>query len=246
MPTFRLSCSSIFAFLFLLAYTSALSAQQKNLCLDGFCIGDTIQQPRFDEPEWISPKSDLQKEACTGVGCRPDNAFRGYPRKDQIAWADALSWRYGLNGYNIVTKENLQLLRRYTYECNPSARGPRGQRRFLGIYRSTPTGYLTVVGLRLMKGQLKVYRIARQYPFHNQAELSSLAGQLRNEYGARVLFYDFLSSNAYSEVIAQNKDGWFARSTTFNPTDLSDNAAELVLIDPQTRTIRTHLHARKR
>jgi hypothetical protein len=47
----------------------------------------------------------------------------------------------------------------------------------------------------------------------------------------------FSASNAYSEVIAQNKDGWSARSTMFNPTDLSDNAAELVIIDPQTRTI---------
>jgi hypothetical protein len=227
----------ILALLFILPCTWAQSSEQKGLCLDGFCIGQTIHDLRFDEPAWISPKGDLQKEACKGIGCTPGNALRGYPLQDQIALADALSWHYGLNGYNIITNDDIQLLRRYKYECDPSARTLGGQRRFLGLYRSTPTGYLTIVGLRLINGELKVYRIARQYPAHNQAELSSLARDLRRVYGERVLLYDGISSNAYSDVIAQRKDGWFGRSTVFNPTDLSDNAAELVLVDPQTRTL---------
>jgi hypothetical protein len=51
------------------------------------------------------------------------------------------------------------------------------------------------------------------------------------------LFYEYLSSNAYSDVIQKGKDGWFGRSTLFNSTDLADNAAELVLIDPSTREL---------
>jgi hypothetical protein len=51
------------------------------------------------------------------------------------------------------------------------------------------------------------------------------------------LLYDYLSSNAYSDVIPRRKDGWFGRSTMFNPSDLTDLAAELVLIDPNTRAL---------
>jgi hypothetical protein len=112
-----------------------------------------------------------------------------------------------------------------------------GERRFLGIYRSSPSHYLTVVGLRLIDGELKVYRIARQYPYHNESELVSLAHQFRVQYGDQILIYNYLSSNAYSDVIKQQKNGWFGRSTMFNPTDLSDNAAEIVLIDPHTRSL---------
>lgn len=65
----------------------------------------------------------------------------------------------------------------------------------------------------------------------------SLAKQLHEQYGGKLLLYDFLSSNAYSDVISQKKAGWFGRSKMFNPTDLSDNAAELVLIDPRTRPL---------
>ncbi|MGD0777876.1 MAG: hypothetical protein ABSC05_34245 [Candidatus Solibacter sp.] len=96
---------------------------------------------------------------------------------------------------------------------------------------------MTVIGLRLIDGDLKVYRIARQYPYHTQAELVTLAKTLRGQYGDALLLYDYLSSNAYSDVIDQNKNGWFGRSATFNPTDLLDNAAELVLIDPRTRSL---------
>jgi hypothetical protein len=64
----------------------------------------------------------------------------------------------------------------------------------------------------------------------------TLARELRPGY-PNILFYNYLSSNAYSDVIQQGKDGWFARSTMFNPSDLSDNAAELVIIDPNTRTL---------
>src|SRR5207245_8822905 len=89
----------------------------------------------------------------------------------------------------------------------------------------------------LIDGQLKIYRIAREYPYHNQSELVSLARELHAKYGERILLYNYLSSNAYSDVIAQARDGWFGRSTMFNPTDLSNNAAELVLVDPSTRTL---------
>jgi hypothetical protein len=82
-----------------------------------------------------------------------------------------------------------------------------------------------------------VYRIARQYPYHNPNELVSLARTLKSEYGNEILFYDYLSSNAYSYVIEQKKNGWFGRSTMFSAGDLADNAAEFVLIDPRTRSL---------
>lgn len=107
----------------------------------------------------------------------------------------------------------------------------------MGAYRSIPSNLLTVVGLRLIDGELKVYRVARQYPIHNAGELATLAKTLHGEYGDRLLYVDYLSSNAYTDVITQKKDGWFGRSSMFNPNDLSDNAAELVLIDPQTRPL---------
>ena len=212
-------------------------AQQPPLCLDGFCIGQTIQDARFDGVAWLTPKKDMVKEDCAGVGCQPENAFRGYAKEDQVRLADALSWRYGSNAYNVLTKDNLEILRRYKYECNASARGIWGERRFLGAYRSAPSQYLTVVGLRLINGELTIYRIARQYPYHDQNEIRALARELSAQYGKRLLLYDYLSSNAYSQVIEERRDGWFARSTLFNSTDLSDNAAELVLIDPATRPL---------
>jgi len=235
-PTAR---RTLLASAFLLILTRAAGAQEKPLCLDGFCIGQTIQDTRFNSPTWIlPPKKELIQDECTGIGCKPENAFRGYPRQDQIALAAALSWHYGLNQYNVVTKENLQQLRHYTYECNSSARGGIwGQRRFIGIYRSAPSGYLTIVGLRLINGELRVYRIARQFPYHNPEEIQSLAQQLRTQFGDTLLIYDGISSNAYSDVIAQRKSAWFGRSTMFNPSDLSNNAAELVLIDTNTRDL---------
>ncbi len=213
-------------------------AQQVGLCLDGFCIGQSIQNVQFDKTVWITPRN-ITKERCDKVGCQPAIAFRGYTKEDQAKLADAVTWRYdaAINSYNVLTKDNLGALRLYKYECNPSARGVWGERRFLGAFRSVPSQYLTVVGLRLIGGELKVYRIARQYPFHNQNELTSLAKELHGQYEQRLSFYDYLSSNAYSNVIEQHKDGWFARSTMFNPSDLSDNAAELVLIDPNTRSL---------
>ncbi|MGD0001502.1 MAG: hypothetical protein ABSE21_15500 [Bryobacteraceae bacterium] len=212
-------------------------AEQAGLCLDGFCIGQNIQDARFDKAAWLVPQKGLIRNACQGVGCQPQVAFRGYASEDQAKLVEAVSWKYGLQNYNILTTGNLGTLRLYKYECNPSARGIWGERRFLGFYRSIPSQYLTVVGLRLIGGQLTVYRIARQYPYRDQNELISLAQKLHVHYGERVLLYDYLSSNAYSDVIEQRKDGWFARSTTFNPTDFSDNAAELVLIDPRTRDL---------
>ncbi len=215
------------------------NAQSEKLCLDGFCIGQTIQDPRFDQVAWITPTKNLITEECRGVGCQPEVAFRGYPREDQLKLADAVRLRYNaeIYNYNVLTKDDLAALRIYRYECNPSARGLWGERRFFGAYKSSPSQYLTVVGLRLINGELTVYRVARQYPYHNQAELVSLAKEVRAQYGEQVLLFDGISSNAYADVITQRKDGWFGHSTLFNPTDLSDNAAELVLIDPTTRVL---------
>jgi hypothetical protein len=227
----------ILSFCAFAAFSSITSlAQATSLCLDGFCIGQSIRDARFDKAAWTVPK-DLLKERCTGVGCRPENAFRGYAPDDQVKLAEAVNGSYGLNAYNVITKDTLETLRGYKYECNTSARKLGGERRFIGVYRSIPSQYLTVVGLRLINSQLTVYRIARQYPYHNQNELTSLAKELGGQYGQRVLLYDYLSSNAYSTVIEQHRDGWLGRSTMFNPSDLSDNAAELVLIDPNTRSL---------
>jgi len=230
-------------YIFLLCFFVTFSpieskASEQSLCLDGFCIGQSIADARFDKADWVIPKKGLTKEKCTGVGCQPDVAFHDYPRDEQAKLAETVSWIYELTPpYNIITKDNLQTLRQYKYECNLSPRGIFGERRFFGAYRSIPSQYLTIVGLRLIDGELKVYRIAREYPFHEQSELTSLAKKLRAEYGEQVLFYDYLSSNAYTDVIQQNKGGWFARSTMFTPNDLSNNAAELVLIDPSTRSL---------
>lgn len=215
-----------------------LSAQQVTktpLCLDGVCIGQSINDPNFDQIKWIIPKEGVTKQACAGIGCKPQIAFHGYSSEDQKQLAEALSWNYGLTRYNIITKTNLGILRRYKYECNPSPRGIDAERRFFGAYLSSRRQYLTIVGLRLIGGELKVYRIARQYRYRNQTELISLGKKLREEYGDAILVYNYLSSNAYSDVIEQKKKGWFGRSTMFNQTNLADNAAEFVLIDPRTR-----------
>ena len=208
-----------------------------DLCLDGFCIGQTIADHRFDEIEWVVPSKGLIKKTCGGIGCQPQNEFRGYPQNEQMELSNALSWAYGLNAYNLVTKSDLGILRKYHYDCNPSAHGMWGQRRFVGFYLSSPSRYLTLVGLRLINGELTVYRVARQIPYHNPSELISLAREVRNQYGPRILLYDGISSNAPYDVIKQDKDGWFGRSTPFNPSDLAHNDAELVLIDPRTRPL---------
>jgi hypothetical protein len=85
----------LFALLLILPCATALPSEQKGLCLDGFCIGQTIHAHRFDEPAWILPKADLQRDVCKGVGCRPGNAFRGYSLQDQIAWQMLLSCATG-------------------------------------------------------------------------------------------------------------------------------------------------------
>ncbi|MBI1777739.1 MAG: hypothetical protein HYR63_20560 [Proteobacteria bacterium] len=207
------------------------------LCLDGFCIGQPLTADRFAEIDWLVPK-EVKKENCTGIGCQPAVAFRGYPEKLQSELAEALSWSYDVVAkYNVVSRNNLPILRQYRYECNPSARTGRGERRFIGIHRSTPSRYLTVIGLRLIGSELRVYRIVREYPITNQNELLLLARELHKTYGEAILYVDYLSSNAYSDVIRHDKSGWFGRSKLFNPNDLADNAAELVLIDPKTRDL---------
>ena len=237
MVTVRLFVCTCILFLLPSEFSAAQQVNKNSLCLDGFCIGDSINDAHFASADWILPKKGFTKQACTGVGCRAQVAFRGYSAKEQQELAEALSWNYGANRYNIITKANVTTLRHYKYECNPSARGMNGERRFVGAYLSVPSKYLTVIGLRLIGGELRVYRIARQYPYHNQTELTSLARQLKDEYGNEILHYSYLSSNAYSDVIQQKKNGWFGRSTLFTPNDLADNAAELVLIDPRTRPL---------
>jgi hypothetical protein len=212
-------------------------AQPANLCLDGFCIGQSISDRQFDSTDWKIPTKDMTKDQCANVGCQPSNAFRGYTAADQQALADVVSWKYGMMAYTVITNQNLVTLRKYHYECNSSARGIWGQRRFVGFYRSAPSEYITLVGLRLIGGEMRVYRIAREFPYHNQSELVSLANGLHEKYGNAILFYDGISSNAPFEVVKQQKLGWFGRSSMFNPTDLSDNRAEFVLIDPATRPL---------
>jgi len=215
----------------------AETAAQPAQCLDGFCIGQSIKDSRFAKIDWIVPK-DARNESCGGLGCRPQIAFRGYASEDQKRLMSAVSLIYGLDHYSVVTRNNLEALRIYRYECDLSARGyVGGERRFMGVYFSIPSHHLTVIGLRLIDGELRVYRIARQFSYHNQGELIALARKLRDHYQGLLLFYDRISSNAYSEVITQKKDGWFGRSSMFNPSDLSDNSAELVLIDPKTRSL---------
>lgn len=211
---------------------SARSSNQRSVCLDGFCIGESIKVKHFDEVNWIVPNKELTKQACQRIACEPDVAFRGYSSDTQKQLSDALSWVYSsIWSYNVVTKVDLTALRQYRYECATS------ERHFMGAYFSTPSHYLTVIGLRLIAGELRIYRIVRQYPFHNQIELGSLSRKLHDEYGDDILFYDGISSNAYSSVIVQRRRGWFGRSSPYNPLDPSDNAAELVLIDAATRPL---------
>src|SRR5208337_434278 len=119
----------IAVFLTFLTATRALFAQRQELngsdhnaalCLDGFCIGQSITDPRFDVVNWIIPH-DVTKEACVRIACRPTVAFRGYPESNQQALAEAVSWIYGwIDHYNILSKSNLEALRLYKYECNAS------------------------------------------------------------------------------------------------------------------------------
>ncbi len=202
------------------------------MCVDDLCIGQSISDSVFEKVNWIVPNKELTKQTCQHIACQADVAFRGYSGKAQHQLSDALMWVYGsIWSYSVVTKDNLAVLRQYKYECADK------ERHFMAAYFSTPSHYLTVVGLRLVGGELRIYRIVRQYPFRNQSELGSLAQRLHEQYGDNVVFYDGISSNAYSAVIAQRKQGWFGRSSAFNPLDPSDNTAELVLIDPATRPL---------
>lgn len=230
----------LLALILFLAFVCSAYAQSANLCLDGFCIGQSIRESRFDKTDWKTPTRNMTKEPCTNVGCQPANAFRGYDAEDRQALAEAVGWKYeggSVGAYTVITKANLATLRKYRYECNPSARGMWGERRFVGFYRSAPSQYITLVGLRLIRGELKVYRIAREFPYHNQSELVTLARELHAKYGDSILFFDGISSNAPYGVMQQRKLGWFGRSSPFNPTDLADNLAEFVLIDPATRSL---------
>ncbi len=208
------------------------------LCLDGFCIGQPISAARFDEVTWLKPEQ-LRQVPCEARACQPDIAFRGYPPADRVALASAFSWVFtagNVKDYAIITTETLRVFRRYRYECNPQPRNS-GQRRFIGAFRSSESGHPTIVGLRLIDGTLTVYRIAREIPFENGYQFKSLADAVRAQYGNDILLIDYLSSNAYSEVNARQKLGWFGRSSVFNTRDPADNRAELVIIDPKTRPL---------
>lgn len=58
-----------------------------------------------------------------------------------------------------------------------------------------------------MGSELRIYRIVRQYPFRNQNELYSPARKLHDQYGDDIMFYDGISSKAYSSVIEKNESG---------------------------------------
>lgn len=230
------------------AGAKAMGAIRGNgLCLDGFCIGQSINALRFEQKHWIVPANNPRAVTkyryvpCTNVTCSPTVAFRGYPSKVQQNLASALSWQFtdgSFHSYTIITNKNLSVLQQYRYECVGSPGGFEvGERRFMGGYWSRPSHYLTVVGLRLIGGELRVYRIARQFPYHNADELVSLGQQIYHAYGHKVLLYRYLSSNAPFSVQKDGADGWFGRSTLFNPENSSVLDAELVLIDPGTRKL---------
>lgn len=223
--------------LFFLAALAATPASADPLCLDGFCIGQPITAERFGQVAWMIPK-EARSQPCALTTCVPNVAFRGYSDADGVAVARALDLQVGIPPETMVTNGDLGGLREYRYECNPAPRGGIfGERRFMGVFRSSPTNYLTAVGLRLIDGQLRVFRIVRRFPYHNRGELASLAQGVVQRYGGRITVVDYLSSNAYSEVKAKGTDGWFGRSEMFNPSDANDNAAELVLVDPRTRQL---------
>lgn len=79
------------------------------LCLDGFCIGLPITAPRFEQIAWIVPRKDFAQDPCTGIGCQPEVAFRGYPPAEQVQLAAALSWVFHDTSdalpYNVVTEK---------------------------------------------------------------------------------------------------------------------------------------------
>src|SRR5580704_10666856 len=87
------------------------------LCLDGLCIGESINDPHFTEVNWIVPNKQLTKESCVRIACKPEVAFRGYPSETRKQLADALSWVYGsIYFYSVVTKGDIEVLRQYRYE----------------------------------------------------------------------------------------------------------------------------------
>ena len=60
-----------------------LMAQSKPtpLCLDGLCIGESINDPHFAEVNWIVPDKQLTKEACVRIACKPEVAFVATPAR---------------------------------------------------------------------------------------------------------------------------------------------------------------------
>ncbi len=63
----------------LILFALPLTAQTPaNLCLDGLCIGESINDPHFTKVNWIVPNKELNKVSCVRIACEPEVAFRGY------------------------------------------------------------------------------------------------------------------------------------------------------------------------
>jgi len=222
---------------FLSVAATFVSGQQEapaHQCLDDFCIGQNISSHRFDDVQWLVPTKLVNRDQCTGHNCSPEAEFPGYPSDASGAFEHLTTiTTFDMSKATVITASTLGTLRKLRYDCTHP------ERRVIGIYRSKPSGYLTIVGLRIFPDGLRVYRLARQFPYRNQAELISLSHTVKSSYGEAILYYPYLTSNAYSDVIQQRKDGWFGRSSMFNPKDAADNTAELVITDPTTRRLLT-------
>jgi hypothetical protein len=79
-------------FVLAVAHLAAQTSKPTSLCLDGLCIGESINDPHFAEVNWIVPDKQLTKESCVRIACKPEVAFRGYPSETQKQLSDALSW----------------------------------------------------------------------------------------------------------------------------------------------------------
>ena len=175
-----LPCRPILTAAALMAF-SAVTARAEVFCIDGFCIGQSIKSARFTQVDWLIPR-DVRSSPCVATKCVPGIAFRGYTADEQVSLANALDLQIGLPFENVITTDNLKVLSEYRYECNPAPRtGIFGERRFVGVFRSRPSGYATAVGLRLVGGELKVYRVARRFPYRTNDELRSLASSVAGQ-----------------------------------------------------------------
>lgn len=201
-------------------------------CIDGFCIGQSINSSRFDEVEWLVPKKLILSDPCTRQDCRPEVEFPGYPPEIMIALSKLTIIGTSMPPQEtMITNRSLEALRNLRYDCTHPGK------RVVGIYRSNPSGYVTYIGLRLFPDGLRIFRLAREFPFRNQNEFESLSQGIKSAYGDELLYYDGVTSNANYPAISHRKNGWFGVNYRSGLYDLADNVAELVLIDPETRQL---------